>query len=143
MIYLTPPEDFKTSFEVVNCYVEWEGKILLLRRNVRKPQGGTWGPPAGKIERAETPQETMIRELQEETGIEVSKKQIHLGSKIYIRYPSVDYVYNIFYSRVKDEPIVRLNSEEYSSYVWVSPTKALLLELVPDEGNAIKLFFKL
>ncbi len=143
MIFKTAPADFNSKYHIVNCYVEYEGKILLLQRQRNKPQPGTWGVPAGKLNEPEKPQEAIIRELREETGIEAGAKQISFGSKVFVRYPDYDFVYHIFHLRLNEEPAVTLNPEEHKAYQWLSPQKALRIELIQDEGNCIKLFYNL
>ena len=54
MIHTDPPEHFAPRFEVVSCFVEHDGEILLLHRNEGKSEGGKWGMPGGKIEAGES-----------------------------------------------------------------------------------------
>lgn len=46
--------------------VRMDGKILLLRK-----AGGMWDLPGGRIEDGEEPEAALVREILEETGIEV------------------------------------------------------------------------
>jgi ADP-ribose pyrophosphatase YjhB (NUDIX family) len=50
MISKNKPENFTPKFEVVSCFVEYKNEILLLLRQDHKPQGNTYGVPAGKID---------------------------------------------------------------------------------------------
>ncbi len=55
---------------VVACaLVDQDGRVLLAQRPVGKQLAGLWKLPGGKVEPGETPEETLIRELQEEIGI--------------------------------------------------------------------------
>ncbi|AFL53559.1 MULTISPECIES: (deoxy)nucleoside triphosphate pyrophosphohydrolase [Sinorhizobium] len=49
--------------------VDSDGRILLAQRPEGKPLAGLWEFPGGKVEAGETPEETLIRELEEELGI--------------------------------------------------------------------------
>lgn len=47
-----------------------EGRVLLILR-ANEPGRGQWSVPAGRIEAGETPAEAAVREVREETGLEV------------------------------------------------------------------------
>jgi 8-oxo-dGTP diphosphatase len=49
--------------------VDSDGRILLAQRPEGKSLAGLWEFPGGKVEPGETPEETLIRELDEELGV--------------------------------------------------------------------------
>lgn len=58
--------------EVTAAIIEKENQILIARRKQGKHLAGFWEFPGGKIEKGETPEYCLKRELLEELGIEVS-----------------------------------------------------------------------
>jgi 8-oxo-dGTP diphosphatase len=49
--------------------IDPDGRVLLAQRPEGKSMAGLWEFPGGKIEAGETPEVALIRELQEELGI--------------------------------------------------------------------------
>jgi 8-oxo-dGTP diphosphatase len=50
-----------------------EGRVLIAQRPPGKAMAGLWEFPGGKIEAGESPEDALIRELQEELGIAVKQ----------------------------------------------------------------------
>ncbi|MEP2642591.1 8-oxo-dGTP diphosphatase MutT [Roseobacter sp.] len=49
--------------------IDVDGRVLLAQRPEGKSMAGLWEFPGGKIEPGETPEAALVRELQEELGI--------------------------------------------------------------------------
>jgi len=64
---LNPPQ----TIRAVICYLRRGDEFLLLLKASGKFGGGFWNGPGGKIQDGETPQETVRREVFEETGLKV------------------------------------------------------------------------
>jgi 8-oxo-dGTP diphosphatase len=47
------------------------GKVLIAKRPAGKHLGGCWEFPGGAVEQGETAEEAVVRELREETGLDV------------------------------------------------------------------------
>ncbi len=143
MVFLELPRDFKPKLEIVSCFCEHDGKILLLHRCDHKPQGGTWGAPAGKKENAESAWQAVEREIIEETGLEISPAGLHYFDKVFIRYPEFDFVYYIFHYHLAAAAPVRINDAEHQAFCWAAPLEALRMNLILDEDFCIKHFYKI
>lgn len=53
--------------------IDDDGRVLLAQRPAGKSMAGLWEFPGGKIEAGERPEQTLIRELDEELGIRVKE----------------------------------------------------------------------
>ncbi|WP_417687861.1 (deoxy)nucleoside triphosphate pyrophosphohydrolase [Roseibium sp.] len=53
--------------------VDVDGRVLLAQRPEGKSMAGLWEFPGGKVETGERPEQTLIRELNEELGIIVNE----------------------------------------------------------------------
>ncbi len=61
---------------VAAALVDKRGRILLAQRPAGKPMAGLWEFPGGKLEPGETPEAALVRELREELGIIICKKDL-------------------------------------------------------------------
>ena len=50
--------------------VDIDGRVLIARRPEGKPMAGLWEFPGGKVKAGESPEAALIRELDEELGID-------------------------------------------------------------------------
>ncbi len=117
------PVGFKPSVEVSSCFIEIEGKILLLEQGPKEIDAGKWGVPAGKKEQHETPEEAAYRELFEETGIQITHaSQFQKLGCLYIRKPGIDYAFHLFQVKCEKRPFVCISSE-HQSYQWADMQK--------------------
>ncbi|MEK6970014.1 MAG: NUDIX hydrolase [Nanoarchaeota archaeon] len=143
MIYTEKPQEFYSKFDVVSCFVEHNGEILLLHRQDHKPQGNTWGVSAGKVDGGEQVLEAMVREIYEETGFKLVPSQLAYFGKLYVKYPKFDFIYHIFHTKLDKQPEVVIAPNEHKSFNWISPEKALEMSLIQDLDACIKLFYKI
>lgn len=60
----------KTLLVSAVALIDVDGRVLLAQRPLGKSLAGLWEFPGGKVESNETPEAALIRELQEELGID-------------------------------------------------------------------------
>ncbi len=66
--------EFRNPVAVV-VFGEENSKVLLVKHEAAR-KNGTYGVPGGRPKASETPEETALRELEEETGLEVSYENL-------------------------------------------------------------------
>jgi len=117
MVYKTAPDNFNPKFEVVSCYIEHRGEILLLLRQDYKTEGDRWGVPAGKVDSGENKLNAMVREIQEETGQQMSADDLEYLTTVFVEYPEYCFVYHMFRAKLDERPLVKLNPEEHKDHL--------------------------
>lgn len=111
------------------------GKLLLLKVNTDKLSGyqgeAYWDIPGGRIERGATVEETLFREVEEETGIKdlgSVKTFIMVLSNIRIPFQDTDTGLILCVKECKaTTPVNVVLSDEHIDYGWFSPKEASLL----------------
>ena len=65
--------ELKLTLVVACALVDVDKRVLLAQRPEGKTLAGLWEFPGGKVEPGERPEQTLIRELHEELGIDVAE----------------------------------------------------------------------
>jgi 8-oxo-dGTP pyrophosphatase MutT (NUDIX family) len=133
MIFTKKPENFDKKIDVVGCYVEVGGEILLLHRRPEKANGNKWGVPAGKVDKDETIQDTALREIFEETGVALRLEDLEHVESVFVRDGNFDLEWHAFRVRFSEKPEVKIEPKEHQNFTWISPGKAIKeLDLIHD-----------
>lgn len=115
------------------------GEVLLLQR-VKFPYG--WCFPGGKLDADETSMQAAIRELGEETGIELCETPDFIGvcrsaTGIYVDvYESIYCMDNEAFPKMG---VIKLSKNEHSAYGWF---KGLKKDSIPLSGNTWSFYIK-
>lgn len=95
-----------------------DGQVLVTKRHQDKPWGGYWEYTGGSVLKGETPLLSALRELQEETGISVSARDLHPAYTD--SRPGIDGLNTIYHSFVvffdPTEQTIRLQEGETVAY---------------------------
>lgn len=96
-----------------------DGQVLLAQRPADKSMPFLWEFPGGKVEPHETPEEALVRELDEEIGIEVNQKDLQPFTFVSLTYPDFHIILLCYLCKTwKGIPIAR---ENQGGINWVSP----------------------
>jgi len=122
----------------VAVIVNNDNKILLLKRGNTAPwMPNKWALVGGRIDKGETPQKAVEREILEETGLELKK-----FSKSFTIERHADSIEHIFACRYNGDPTDIKLDEENSNYGWYDVSEMEYLEIVPHLIEYITLVFK-
>ena len=108
----------KVVYVVAAALINADGDVLLAQRPPGKSMAGLWEFPGGKIEKDETPERALVRELSEELSITVSESDltpITFASHTYEKFHLFMPLYAIRKWRGTPTPI------EGQSLAWVAP----------------------
>ncbi len=103
---------FPSSTVGAVAVIEWDGRVLALRQTHRTGLS----LPGGHIDRGEQPHEALVREVREETGLQVTAGDV-FATTFDPQLRVMDLIYRI---RCDREPQVRVASEA-TGYEWLDP----------------------
>lgn len=98
-------------------YAERDGEILLLKRAGETAFSGQWYLPGGAVDPGESPQEAAVRELREESGLDVLEEPELVGCYLSRLYGH-DFLMLSFRAPVAGDVSL---SHEHDGVRWVDP----------------------
>ena len=117
--------------------LDGEGAVLIAKRPVGRPLAGLWEFPGGKVESGEVPEDALIRELQEELGIEIAKSDLQPLTFASHAYPDFHLLMPVYLCRRWRGEIVAHEGQEL---LWAKPDTLHLYDMPPaDEPLKIAL----
>ncbi|MBM3233800.1 NUDIX domain-containing protein [Candidatus Pacearchaeota archaeon] len=124
--------------KVVNGIILDKNKFLIIKRKSGL-HAGKWAFPGGILEKGESEEEALIREIKEEVNLDVRKIKEKIGKYNYKRGNKL--VKGNSYLVFVDNFNVKINSE-ISDFEWVSIEELEKFELAPGiEEEAMKALY--
>lgn len=120
--------------EVVAGVIYKDNKFLIAQRNLKKDQGGLWEFPGGKVEKKESYEEALVREIKEEFNADILVEE-YLGENI-CHYPEKD-IKLIFYKARLISPKIELL--EHENYKWITKNEKNNFEFAEADKKAFEL----
>lgn len=118
-----------------------DGKILVLKRsNKDDHKPGVWETVGGGMDRQETPQEALMREIQEETGLTVRVKEPF--NVFTFKKDTGEFKVGITFLCEYFDGEVALSSE-HSEYRWIEPKEFSEMESVSSLHEEIARYAEL
>lgn len=123
--------------QVVTCFLCMENKFLVLQRARNDVQHNLWGIPGGKLDKGESPEAGLCREIQEETQISISPQMLTLLGSARSKTPSDgEYGLYLYHTSLPEEFTVMINPEEHYSFRWVNMDEFEALPLLTAQREA-------
>jgi len=101
---------------VAVALVDVDGRVLIAQRPEGKSMAGLWEFPGGKVDPGETPELALIRELQEEIGIDVTENCLAPFTFASHRYDDFHLLMPLYVCRVWDGTV---SGREGQTLKWV------------------------
>jgi 8-oxo-dGTP diphosphatase len=121
---------------VAVALVDIDGRVLIARRPEGKTMAGLWEFPGGKVADGETPEAALIRELQEELGIDT--RQSCLAPIGFASHPYEDFhlLMPLYVCRVWRGEITPREGQEVA---WVRPARLADYPMPPADAPLVPL----
>ncbi len=103
---------------VIQRQIDGVNKVLVVRRAPGQSGAGDWEFPGGKLERGENPEQALVREIQEELGI-----QIKVGSCLGIQdftYPHRTIRLCVYWATTLETELVLV---DHDAFLWCRPNE--------------------
>jgi 8-oxo-dGTP diphosphatase len=124
----------KTVLVAACALVDVDGRVLIARRPEGKTMAGLWEFPGGKVEAGELPEQTLIRELMEELGIDVTQACLAPLTFASHSYPDFHLLMPLWICR-RWEGIV--TAREGQELAWVRPQRLRDYSMPPADEPLI------
>lgn len=119
--------------EVVAALI-WNGdKFLACQRPAHKARGLLWEFVGGKVEPGETKEQALLRECQEELGIQIATDDIFM--ELVHEYPDITVRLTLFNARIISGIPQRL---EHNDIRWITPTEIPNYSFCPADKEILE-----
>ena len=124
----------KLQLVVSIALIDNHDQILISKRPAKKHLSGYWEFPGGKVEKNETPENAIIREVKEELNIDISNKCIAPLSFSEFDYKKFQLLLLLYVCRRwEGEP----KSMEKNEIKWVKPNMLRHFKMPPADDSLI------
>jgi 8-oxo-dGTP diphosphatase len=124
----------KTVLVAACALVDVDGRVLIARRPEGKTMAGLWEFPGGKVETGELPEQTLIRELMEELGIDVTQACLAPLTFASHSYPDFHLLMPLWICRRWEGVVTAREGQELA---WVRPQRLRDYSMPPADEPLI------
>ena len=122
--------------KAVRCFLIKDNKVVVTKYKEGNKKAGYYEIPGGKIEEGETPEQTAIREMKEETGLKI--KNLKNKGKMIIEYPDRIFDFDVF---LCNESEGKPQNFEENTSEWIEIKELLKKEKILSNIMILDRFF--
>jgi 8-oxo-dGTP diphosphatase len=126
--------DKPTLLVAAAALVDVDGRVLICQRPEGKQLAGLWEFPGGKVEAGETPEACLIRELDEELAIRVTKACLAPFVFASHEYESFHLLMPLYLVRRWEG---RVTAREHPQLAWVRPNEMDRYPMPPADAPLV------
>jgi dihydroneopterin triphosphate diphosphatase len=112
-------------------------EVLVMRRGAGTRCTGAWEVVHGRVEVSERPENAVLREIREETGLEAERLYNVICQAFYLHRQGVVQIAVVFGAFVAPDAAVSLGPE-HDAYEWLSPEAAIARLSWPRSQSALR-----
>jgi len=120
------------TIRVVAAIIIEKGKVFATQRGYGEFKDG-WEFPGGKIEEGETPEQAIVREIEEELDTEI--EVVELLDKVEYDYPKFHLSMDCFVCRIKSGDLVL---KEHEAAKWLAKEELYSVDWLPADLGVVR-----
>jgi 8-oxo-dGTP pyrophosphatase MutT (NUDIX family) len=113
--------------------------VLLLKGRIGLDE---WGMPGGGVHHHEEPLNGAVRELKEETGVDLSTSQLNFLYRTEGNQKGLRYTYDCYYARLDKKPALSKQTSEVAKLEWILLKEALTDIADKETNQAVQAWLK-
>ncbi len=129
-----PAEPVKTVLVVAVALVDADSRVLIAKRPEGKEMAGLWEFPGGKVDAGELPETALVRELQEELGIDITESCLAPVTFASHLYDDFHLLMPLYVCRVWEGTI---EPREGQVLIWVRPVRLGDYDMPPADAPLV------